>query len=375
MTVGDGSDIIRTVTTPHTIPVLTVSGTHREVGAQIGETCADTILEAVAFDADIPEGRSRAEQLELADRYREITAAAYPWYTEELEGAAEAAGVDPLELFACAVEEIWYVPHARKLEGRCSDLVAVPPATADGRVLVAHNNDMSRKYQEQLVAIEWRIEGEPAVFSIGNGIWISVGWNDAGLSFTGNELAPLDERIGVPREIQFRAMLRQPTLDMAIGEALRHDRASSYNNVVVSGSGEAIDVEGSATDAELIEPDDRGHLVHTNHYACERMLRYEGDPDYVTSSSARYDRARELLEGADPGTVTPAMLRTFLSDHQGSPDSLCRHPEWSEGSSTTATAFWCIADVREMSMRFGRGNPCDSVEQQHRLVPAAAALG
>lgn len=362
------------MTTPHTIPVITVSGTHREVGAQIGETCADTILQAVAFDEEIPEGRSRSEQLELAHRYREITAAAYPWYMDELEGAAEAAGVDPLELFASVTEEIWYRPYARQLEGRCSDLVAVPPATADGRVLVAHNNDMSRKYQEQLVAIQWRIEGEPTVFSIGNGIWISTGWNDAGLSFTGNELAPLDERIGVPREIQFRAMLRQPTLDMAVGEALRHDRASSYNNVVVSSSGAAVDVEGSATDAELIEPDERGHLVHTNHYACERMLRYEGDPNYVPSSSARYDRARELLDRADPGTLTPEMLRTFLSDHEGAPDSLCRHPEWSEGSSTTATAFWCIADVGEMSVRFGRGNPCDSVEQQHRLVPAVAAL-
>ena len=54
---------------------------------------------------------------------------------------------------------------------------------------------------------------------------------------------------------------------------------------------EVVNVEGSATDAELTDPDERGHLVHTNHYVWERMQRYEGDPDYVPHSDARYRRA------------------------------------------------------------------------------------
>jgi isopenicillin-N N-acyltransferase-like protein len=353
------------VTTPPTIPLLRVSGTHRDVGAQLGEACADTIRSEAAFQGQkIPEGRTRKEQLALADRYREVTSAAYPWYVEELAGAAEAADVDPLALFACMIEEIWYEPHGRKLQGRCTDLVAVPPATAGGHVLVAHNNDMPRTYQDRLVAAEWRVEGDPAILTIGNGIWMSAGWNSAGLSFTGNELAPLDEKIGIPREVQFRSMLRQPTMEMAVGEALRHDRASSYNNVLVSRDGEVVNVEGSATDAELTDADDHGHLVHTNHYVCERMLRYEGDPDYVPHSGARYRRAQELLAAAEPGTIDVDMLRAFLSDHEGKPDCLCRHPELWGGPNDSATAFWCIADVSEMRVLFGRGNPCDSVAQE-----------
>lgn len=364
------------MTTPHTIPLLQVAGTHREVGEQIGEACADTIREEVAFtDAAVPGDRTRAKQLELALRYREVTAPAYPWFMEELEGAADAADVDPLALFAQQIEEIWYEPRGPRMPDRCSDLVAVPPATASDHVLVAHNNDMSRKYQDHLVAIEWKIPGEPVVLSIGNGVWISAGWNSAGISFTGNELAPIDERVGVPREIQFRAMLRQGSMEMAVGEALRHDRASSYNNVLVSRDGEVVNVEGSATDAELVGVDERGHLVHTNHYVCERMARYEGDPDYAPSSAARYARAAELLLSTEPGSVDAAMLRAFLSDHEGAPDCLCRHPE--EFGGRSATAFWCIADVTEMRVRFGRGNPCDSVEQEYafaeRDVPAEAA--
>lgn len=354
--------------TPPEIPLLRVEGTHREAGRRIGEACAATIRGA--FDeAKIPCGRTREEQLALADRYREVTAAAYPWYLEELEGIAEGAGADPRELFACMIEEIWYEPYAARLQGRCTDLVAVPPATAEDRVLAAHNNDMPRTYQDQLVAIEWRIEGDPVLLTIGNGLWISVGWSSAGLSFTGNELAPLDERIGIPREIQFRSMLRQPTLEDAVREALRPDRASSYNHVIVARDGRVANVEGSATDAEVVGPDERGTLAHTNHYVCERMRRYEGDPSYVPHSSARYRRAHELLAAAPPGTITAERLREMLADHEGAPDCLCRHPElWGDTPMGSATAFWCVADVTEMRITFGRGNPCDSIAQTYAFA-------
>jgi isopenicillin-N N-acyltransferase-like protein len=356
------------VTTPRTIPLLEVAGTHREAGLRVGEACADAIRTEVRFDGStLPSGRTRDEQLALAGRYREVTATVYPWYMEELEGIAEGAGVDPLALFATMIEEIWYEPRA-PIAGRCTDLVAVAPATAGGHVLVAHNNDMPRTYQEQLVAIEWRIEGDPVVLTIGNGAWMSAGWNSAGISFTGNELSPNDEKIGIPREIQFRSMLRQATMEGAIAEALRPERASSYNNVVVSRNGEVVNVEGSATDAEIsgVSPD--GTLVHTNHYVAERMLRFEGDPEYAEHSAIRYRRAQELLAREAAGTVTVEKLRAMLSDHENAPDSLCRHPEIHGGPKDSATAFWCIADVTEMRVRFGRGNPCDSIAQEYAFT-------
>jgi isopenicillin-N N-acyltransferase like protein len=353
---------------PDRIPTLVVTGSHREAGRQVGAARRDVIRAEVAFDDGIPGGRTRAEQLELASRYREVTAGAYPWYLEELEGLAEAAEVDPLEAFACMIEEIWYEPYAWRLQGRCTDVVAIPPATAGDRILVGHNNDMPRAYQDELIAIEWRVAEEPGVFTIGNGLWVSCGWNSAGISMTGNELAPLDERIGVPREIQFRSMLRMPTIEMAVGESLRHDRASSYNQVLVSADGTVVNVEGSATDADFVEPDERGHLVHTNHYVCERMERYEGDPAYRPNSAARFERARTLLAERPEGSVEAGTIRSILSDHEGEPDALCRHPERYSDESSSATAFWWIADLSELEVTFGRGNPCDSTPQAHRFA-------
>lgn len=349
--------------TPHPIPMLRVAGAFRDVGGAIGEACADVIRRAVAFEDPPPAGRTREEQLALADRYRTATAEAMPWAIEEIDGAAEAAGVDPLALFACHVEEIWYEPRGSggpAIDGRCSDLVAVAPATVDGHTWVGHNNDMEAAYSKELIAIERRTGDDPAVLTIGNGIWISVGWNDAGHSLTGNELSPNDERVGIPRELQVRAMLRDRSLEAMVGTSLRHDRASSYNNVLASADGTVVNVEGSATAAELTEPDEGGRLVHTNHYVCDSMLAYEGDPAYAERSAIRYRRAWELLSAAAPGSVDGARLRTILSDHEHAPDSLCRHPH---PDRTSVTCFWCVADVTAGSVTYGRGNPCDSIAQ------------
>lgn len=360
-----------------TIPVLRVAGSHREVGRAVGSATARVLRGAVAFDAQLPAGRSRTEQLALANRYRAATLTATPWLVEEIDGAAEGAGVDARALFAASIEEIWSVRPSQAtggtvVHGRCSDIVVGPPATADGHVWIAHNNDLGPASVEEIVAIEWRVPDEPVVFSLGVGPWISVGWNDRGLSLTGNELTPNDERVGVPRLLMVREQLTARTLSEATAMALRPDRASSYNTIFVHRDGGVVDVEGSATDAELTGLDGRGRLVHTNHYVCPRMLPFEGDPVYARQSAVRYERATDLLERA--GAIDAVRLRGILSDHATTP-SICRH-QGATPDDQSVTAFWCIADVTAGEIRFGPGNPCVSAEQRYAFPdghPAAAA--
>jgi hypothetical protein len=263
------------------------------------------------------------------------------------------------------------------VHGRCSDLVIGPPFTADGHLWVAHTNDLGEASEARLVAVEWRVPGEPVVFSLGIGPWISVGWNDAGLSLTGNELTPNDGRVGVPRLLMVREQLTARTLDDAVAAALRPDRASSYNTVFAHRDGRAANVEGSGGDAVVRAVGFGETLAHTNHYVEPAMLRYEGDPAYARHSATRYERACALLAGAVaavPGTVTPALLRGWLADHAGAPDSICRHPAASAQALPRAsgvapltggpvkTVFWVIADVTAGEIRYGRGNPCERVE-------------
>jgi isopenicillin-N N-acyltransferase-like protein len=357
--------------TPPTIELIRVAGTHRDVGLQMGEAARDAIRDEIAklWD-DLPDGRSKADQVALATVYREFTAPRLPWLMEELDACAEGAGVDPLAFFAASIEEIWYAPRTRATVGRCSDLVAGPAATADGHLLVAHTNDLGPSAEARIVALEKRVHGDPVVFQLGAIPILSVGFNSAGLALTGNELSPNDEKVGISRDHQVLEMIRARSLQEMVDAALRPDRASSYNNVLTSADGRVANVEGSATDAEVTELDERGHLAHTNHYACERMLPYEGDEDYADHhSSVRLARARDLLAAQPPGTITMAAMRTMLSDHDGRPDAICRH---TEDGARSKTVFWCVADVTEGVVRYGRGNPCDSTEQEYRFEPYAA---
>ncbi|MHB1930138.1 MAG: C45 family autoproteolytic acyltransferase/hydrolase, partial [Acidimicrobiales bacterium] len=213
-----------------------------------------------------------------------------------------------------------------------------------------------------LLGVEWDGPGDPLVFSVGVGPWISVGWNGAGLSLTGNEVSPNDERAGVPRLLLVRAQLRARTLSEAVALALHPDRASAYNTVFAMADGEAVDVEASATDCECTGPDESGAIVHTNHYVGERMARYEDDPGYALRSERRRQRALRLLQELQPSRTTVEALRGVLSDHENGPDAICRHG----GDGTEVkTVFWCVADVTDRRVTYGRGNPCHSAAQTY----------
>ena len=190
-----------------------------------------------------------------ARAYRDVTAEELPWLVSELEGVAEGSGADPLAVFAASIEELESTGSG---EGRCTDMVACAPATADGHLWVAHNNDLGPEVEDDLVAIEWHVPGDPVVLTFGIGPWISVGFNSAGLALTGNELSPNDNRVGIPRLLQVRDMVRRPTVAEAVSAALHPRRASSYDNLLSHRDGTVVNVEGSATDAELITPGDRG---------------------------------------------------------------------------------------------------------------------
>jgi isopenicillin-N N-acyltransferase-like protein len=321
------------------IPLVCVAGTHREVGAQLGAALADVVRRAAAepFDARLVGG------------YRAVTVEHLPWVLDELDAVAEAAAADRLAVFAASVEELASTVAA---PARCTDLVLAPPRSE--RVLVAHNNDLLAAEEEDVVAIEWRVPGEPVVFTLGVGPWISVGWNDAGLSVTGNELAPNDERIGIPRLLQVRDVLTRRTLAEAVEAVLHPARASSYNWVLAHASGGVTNVEGSATRAAVTEPRD-GLLAHTNHYVDPEMLRFERSAG-VEGSAIRFRRAAELLAGG-------ASLRDALADHAHAPSSICRHGD----EDGTKTVFWCLADVTAGEIAFGRGNACESVAQTYRF--------
>ena len=333
------------------LKVIRVSGSHYECGRQIGAACADALHRSISGCQNFVANGLRWEDYRVAAQpYLAATERAFPWAVEEIRGAADGAGVDCCDLFTRSIEELFSTPP--ELVGRCSDFAACAPAT-HGHVLLAHNNDLSPAAQDSLVGVEWRLPDHPALFTVGaGGLYLSIGLNSNKVCLTGNELSPNDEKPGIPRLLVARALLSARTLSEAVTIALHPDRASSYNNLLSTAEGEIAGVEASATDHELLRPEG-GWLVHTNHYTHPRMKRYERAADHIAGSISRYDRARELMQTRS-GPATLPMFKAFLTDHDSSPASLCRHSE------KVKTVFSALIDLTEGTVDAALGNPCQS---------------
>lgn len=349
--------------------ILRVHGSHEEVGRQVGAACRAAIRQAISITADqLPENVSLPDQLALAGQYRQATEEVLPWLLVELDAAADAAGVDRHVMFAVSVEEIWpgrdttaiVTPAFRG----CTDVVATGVATAGGGTIVGHNNDLPARTRAAVSAVEWRVDGEPVVFSLGIGPWLSAAWNENGLNVTGNELAANDQRIGVPRLLLMSAVARARTIEEAVRLAGHQDRASSYNWLLADADGRVLSLEGSGTEMAQLRVDDRGLLHHENHYVDPSMIRFERSRRHAGRSARRGARVGQLLEDLRPASVTPELIRSILSDHQSTPEPICRHASSAEDMETV---FWAVADLRLGQVDFAIGPPCTSEPHSYRF--------
>jgi isopenicillin-N N-acyltransferase-like protein len=331
---------------------LVVSGSHFECGRQIGVACTDALRLSVEHGRHgLPDGLRWEDYRRAAQPYLAATEAAFPWVVDEIRGAAQGAQVDFLDLFTNSVEELFSSPP--DMVGRCSDFAACAPATTTGHVLLGHNNDLSPATEDLMVAVEWHLPNQPRLFTVGvGGLHVSVAVNEAKICLTGNELSPNDERPGIPRLLLARALMAATTFEEAVAVALHPDRASSYNNLISSATGEVACVEASATDHELIYPQD-GWLVHTNHYTHPRMVQYESDFQVIDGSISRYERAYELMDKRNQ-PVSLDLFKRYLTDHDSSPAALCRHAE------RVKTVFSCLIDLTAGTVDAVLGSPCQN---------------
>jgi isopenicillin-N N-acyltransferase-like protein len=367
------------------IPELKVSGTHREVGQQIGHRMKPALQRMrPRLRTSLPQGVSWEEMQRQARLYLDHSRAVYPQYVEELEGIAEGADLCFEEIFLAICEELWEPvvwgnckPSATDPAiqgiggirdggtGGCTDLVARGRATLDGSTLLAHTNDLAPEAEEDLVVLKVQAADEPEFLAVSpGGLALSAGFNAAGIALTGNEVSSNDIRPGVPRLLVVRAILASRRLEEAMEACLLPRRASSYNNIVGDAHGEVYCMEGSATDCEPIYIQD-DILAHANHYVSPPMRRFEADPSANGGSVYRHNRAVRLLR-ENYGQLSPQVFRQLLADHANYPGSICKH------GLEAVTVFSIIINLNERRAWIGRGRPCQTSYTEHVLEAWAA---
>jgi isopenicillin-N N-acyltransferase-like protein len=370
MSENDSVSAIDTIHHPAPPPLIRVSGTHRDIGRQIGEARREQVCRSAQNARSLIEGAYDKLLLDWegakiqARKYIPFAQERYPQFVDEMAGIAEGAGVDFDDLAVLNAMEAVTIDalHLTK----CTSMAVNDDRTADERVLVAHSEDWLPEDEADVYIVHAEPLGEPPFLAMTyGGLLPNIGFNSAGIAQCCDSVYPIDSRIGVPRVFVSRAVLsaRRPA------EAIRHmlvaQRAAGYNHLLAHESGELYNVEVSARRFSILYAEN-GYLVHTNHYLDPRMQAIENEPDELVGTRVRYFRAARLLKQNSSHTVKS--LQSIQRDHINFPNSICNHAvEDDIPLDREKTISALVIDLTSRAMHLAWGNPCQNSYHTYHL--------
>jgi isopenicillin-N N-acyltransferase-like protein len=351
--------------------LIRVVGSHREIGRQIGEACRPQIAHSLSNARSLLDTAFDTLQLTWdgaqiqARKYIPFAQERYPQYIEELEGIAEGANVEFDDLaFLNGMEAV--TTDALHLT-KCTSMAVNQERSADGHVLMAHNEDWVPEDEPDVFILHVTPDHEPPFLAMTyGGLLPNIGLNAYGIAQLCDSVYPSDCRIGIPRLIASRAVLAAPTPAEAIRYMLAPHRAAGYNHLLVHESGEMYNVEVSARKFAVLYAHE-GYLVHTNHYLDTGMQAVESEPDELVSTRVRYFRALRLLRTTEQHT--PESLQTIMRDHVNFQDSICNHPVADDRPlDREKTITGLLIDLTARTMLACWGNPCTNPFYKYELT-------
>jgi isopenicillin-N N-acyltransferase like protein len=355
---------------PNPPPLVRVSGTHREMGRQIGESVRKQVQHS------IENGRALVadayKQLELtwegariqARKYIPFAQERYPQYVEEMLGIADGANVafDDLAVLNAMEAVTMDALHLT----RCTSFAVNGDRTSDGHVLLAHNEDWVPEDEDDVFIIHATPDHEPPYLAMTyGGLLPNIGLNAYGIAQMCDSVYPNDSRIGTPRVVVSRAVLAARAPDEAIRNMLSAQRAAGYNHVVVHESGELYSVEVSARKFALLYGED-GYIVHTNNYISPQMHAVEREPEDLVASRIRYFRALRLVKREEIHTMKT--LQAIQRDHVNFSNSICNHSiNATDPLDREKTVNAMVIDLTAREMHIAWGNPCENPYHTYHL--------
>ena len=352
-----------TIIHPDAPPFLHVSGSHREIGRQIGEGCRKIVRHSVQNARQLL--ADAYEELELtwdgaqtqARKYMPFAQERYPQYVEEMAGIAEGANLSFDDIAALNAMEAVTMDALHLVS--CTSMAVNEAHTANGHVLLAHNEDWIPEDESDVYVVHARPDGEVPFLAMNyGGLLPNVGFNAAGIAQLIDSVHPEDSRIGIPRLVVSRAVLAAQSPSEAIKRAVVAQRAAGYNHLLAHESGEIFSVEVSARRFSIEYASD-GYLAHANHFLAAHMQEIEVDPERLISSHVQYFRALHLLRSVDKHTVET--LQAIQKDHVDYPNSICNHAIIdSSPLDREKTINALVIDLTAREMHIAWGNPCQN---------------
>jgi len=364
------------------LPVIRLEGAPWRQGVTHGRDARARIahnVDAYFRRFRIETGLAPDEVCARAAPYWEAMRDRHPDYAAAVRGVAEGSGAALMAVVALNVRyEILYHHFAAQARADgCTAFAALPGATADGHLILGQNWDWFPEVQGVVLhAVDDDLE--VLCFSEAGIVGGKIGLNSAGLGLAINGLITAGDdwsRVATPFHVRCHAILRRRALDDAAAVVTGEARTCSANFLIGQIDDRVVNLE-AAPHAVGTQRPEGGVVAHTNHFLDPAALGVdEPVTDTRPFSEHRLARCRRLLAGA-AGATTPASAMALLRDHDGYPQSLCRHPDARRHAARqSVTVASVVMDLHAGAMWISDGPPCANPYQALALerAPAAAA--
>ncbi len=348
--------------------IIECSGAPYEIGRQWGEGCRENLQKSLAMlYAGLEHGPFRANKGKVWDAAVTFLGAVRnfdPYGFEILRGQAEGSGMVLEEALAlqCTLEIAFNFGGIMAL---CTSFAVTGKATQDAKTILGQNIDWHPASTLDLLRVRHDSGIREFVLCLSGCPYYHL--SSAGIGNCSNlTLGPLgDMKQQVPLAFYISRAMRQPRIGFALAILRRQARGLGYFHLADS-AGSMTGIEAVSDDIHLILPEN-DVLVHANHYETDRFRAVDWTPQLIPDSCTRAERMRKQI-GNSFGTITPAVMMGILADHEGHPNSICRHVDPAKPPELASTSKASVVMVpAEGLMYIAAGPPCENEFVEYKL--------
>jgi isopenicillin-N N-acyltransferase like protein len=342
------------------IPIVISKGDPFTRGQHLGNREAGRVRQAsMAYMALFKQlsSMSRDDVFSEVERFLPTINAYAPHLLEEMRGIAKGSACDLHEIVAINMRTELMYGLKQPLE--CTAVGVTPTASADKHIRLAQNWDWHPSLTGAIVLwVIQRDDGPDVITLTEAGMVGKIGINAAGLAMCVNLLKSDTDYKGpaVPMHIILRNVLENAhSVAEAISLIKGAERCTSCHHLVADRSGSLAGIEATPAGKHVLYPD-QGVITHTNHCVDTALFAQDKGARENSETVARGERAHTL---AEERPIDENYLRSILSDHATSPDSICLHnlpelPFEMQGESIASIIF----DLTASTLDLANGPPC-----------------
>jgi len=350
-------------------PVFEVeAASNYELGFKIGERFHDEILEFMEREADLHELLSQIVSLDSTFYFYNMLDQAedlFPEYIEELQGTADAIGVEFEELFIwnCFGDIIALYSGSQYFNGNHINGNLVGCSTVsynyDGNQFLGHNEDCFVSLQDLMAVVKVKLSGTPEFINFYYPallLGVAPSMTDTGLAVSNNFIQLVGGNTnGVPHFFLLRALLEANTIQEAVETCENTPTCDGFHVTIASDSDDIVySIEKAFDTISVIEVD--GLYAHTNHFIHDDMLNFS-----VTTDESTINRINILQDDIAAyqdqlQDVTCDVLHDCLCDVVAIPDT-------SGGATTGMTVGTSIINLETGEWELYFNDPNDNKSQ------------